>query len=92
MMLIKVVKANYVDGYKIKLTFNDGLNAIVDLKDKVFSDHRDVFKPLRDINYFKTFTQNRWTIEWGNELDLAPEFLYELAIEQNKNVKYLSST
>ena len=92
MMLIKVVNAKYVDGYKVNITFNDGLTATVDLKDKIFSDHRAVFKPLRDINYFKTFTQNRWTIEWGNELDLAPEFLHELAIEQNKNIRHLSSS
>lgn len=78
MILLKVVSAKYLENYKLLLSFNNGSNGIVDLKNKIFSDHRNVFKPLQDIEFFSDFTQNRWTIEWKNGVDLAPEFLYGL--------------
>jgi len=82
MILLKVTKAKYIGNYKLDLLFNDGLSGIVDLKKKVFTDHRSIFKPLQNIEFFKNFTQNRWTIEWGNGVDLAPEYLHDLALEQ----------
>ncbi len=84
MKLLKIIQASYVEGYKIRLRFNNEYAAIVDLKGAIFSDKREIFKQLQDINVFKKFTQNRWTIEWENGLDLAPEFLYNLAIEQKE--------
>lgn len=81
MTLLKIINARYIDNYKLELTFNDGITGIVDLEDKVFSDHRSVFKPLQDIEVFKNFRQNRWTIEWEHGVDLAPEFLYELILK-----------
>ncbi|MGB0879599.1 MAG: DUF2442 domain-containing protein [Polaribacter sp.] len=82
MILLKITKAKYIDNYKLDLLFNDGLNAVVDLKEKVFADHRSIFKPLQNIEFFKKFKQNRWTIEWENGVDLAPEYLYDLAIKK----------
>ena len=83
MELLKITQAKYVDKYKIDLSFSNGFSAIVDLKDKIYSDHRHVFEKLKNINFFKKFTKNRWTIEWENGVDLAPEFLHDLAIKQN---------
>ena len=73
-----MIEAKYLEDYKIALRFNNGESGIVDLKQKVFNDHRKVFEKLRDQDFFKTFKQNRWTIEWSNAIDLAPEFLYDL--------------
>ena len=78
-MLLKVTKATYISDYKIELTFNNDFNGIVDLENCI---NGQVFKPLKNKDYFKTFTQNRWTIEWSCEADFAPEYLYELALEQ----------
>ncbi len=78
MLLIKVKEAKYIENYKLELVFNDGLNGVIDLENKIFTDQRDIFKPLQNIEYFKSFSQNSWTIEWENGLDLAPEYLYEL--------------
>lgn len=83
MILLKVTKAKYIGSYKLELSFNDGLNGIVDLKEKVFTDHRSIFKPLQDIEFFKNFKQNRWTIEWENGVDLAPEYLHNLTIKKS---------
>lgn len=71
---IWIVKAEYQKGYEIKLRFNDGEGGIVDLKNDL---NQPVFQPLKDLNYFKSFRLNSWTIEWENGADFAPEFLYD---------------
>ena len=77
--------AEYLSEYKIKIFFNNFNNRVVktvDLKDNVFNDHRDIFKllfkPLRDIGYFKEFELKLNTLVWKNEVDFAPEYLYQL--------------
>jgi len=79
MDLIWVTEAKYVSDYKIMLMFNDGIQGIVDLKNSIKGK---IFKPLQDVEYFKKFKKNRWTIEWDNGADLAPEYLHELATKQ----------
>jgi hypothetical protein len=86
MMLLSVKKAEYVSDYKIKLFFNNGKSKTVDLKDTVFKDHREIFKALRDIEYFKRFKIELNTIAWENGLDLAPEYLYKLKISDHKHL------
>lgn len=83
-MLKKVTNAEYIKGYSIELTFNDGLKGVVDLKD---SFRGPVFEPLKKVENFKKFRLNRWTIEWECGADLAPEFLYDLAIKQNNSLQ-----
>ncbi|GHT33274.1 molybdopterin-guanine dinucleotide biosynthesis protein MobA [Bacteroidia bacterium] len=73
--LLWIEQAKYIDGYKIALTFNDGLQKTVDLQ-----NHFDgkVFEPLKDIDNFKKFKVTEWTIEWENGADYAPEYLYKI--------------
>ncbi len=80
-MLLKVTDAKYINGYRIEILFNDGLKGIVDLKDSIKGV---VFGPLVNVEYFKNFTKNRWTIEWDCNADFAPEYLHDLVIEQKK--------
>lgn len=80
-MLIKVVDAKYIGGHEIAIKFNDGLHATVDLKNHL---NGPIFKPLQDERMFRNFTLNRWTIEWENGADFAPEFLHALALKENK--------
>jgi len=88
-LLIKIVEAKYVSDYKINLCFTDGLKGVVDLKDEIWGE---VFEPLKDVEYFKNFKKDRWTITWDCGADFAPEFLYELTIKQNKkNLKRFNS-
>jgi len=79
-MLMKLTEAKYINGHKIEFTFSDGVKGVVDLYD---SFKGPVFEPLKDVESFKKFHLNRWTIEWENGADLAPEFLYDLAMKQN---------
>ena len=84
MLLIKIVDAKYIKDFKLELVFNDGSKGPVDLKHKIHNDHRKIFHALRSVEYFKKFTLNRWTIQWENGLDLAPEFLHDLAVRQKE--------
>jgi len=69
-----VIDAKYVSDYKIRVTFDNGEQGIVDLEKKL---GRGVFKPLKDKAYFKKFFVDGWTISWPNGADIAPETLYE---------------
>ena len=74
-MFIEVVNAEYIDGYRLLLQFNNGERRIVDLSNSLKGF---VYIPLKDINYFKNFTIKFNTIEWENGADFAPEYLYEI--------------
>ncbi|HBB88273.1 MAG TPA: DUF2442 domain-containing protein [Blastocatellia bacterium] len=75
--MIEVVDAKYLKDYVIWLRFNDGSQGEVDLKDELSGE---VFEPLNDPEFFKSFTLNpEWkTIAWPNGADFAPEFLYSM--------------
>ena len=73
--MLWVTKAEYTDGYKLLLTFNNNVTKLVDLKNSLYGE---VFEPLKDIEKFKQFELSDWTIEWSNGADFAPEYLFEL--------------
>jgi hypothetical protein len=72
-----VRNVKYLDEYRLRLEFADGIEKIVDL-----ASHLDgeVFEPLKDIEYFKTVQINPEidTIVWDNEADFSPDFLFEI--------------
>ena len=68
-MFLEVIKAQYVNEYRIKLWFNNGEMRMVDLKDSL---NGPVFQPLKDLDFFKKFAIRFNTIEWPNEADFAP--------------------
>lgn len=80
-MLIKVIEAKYLKGYQLALKFNDGTSGMVDLE-KEFRG--PVFEPLKDVETFKAFDLDAWTVCWPNGADFAPEFLYELVNRTHK--------
>jgi len=81
-MIVSIIKAEYIKDYSIMLNFDNGRKGLVNLKSTIFNDKRKIFKPLRNIEYFKRFTLGSWTLNWENELDLAPEYLYKLATKE----------
>ena len=83
MRLIWVTEAKYIEEFKIKLSFNDGLSGMVDLRGKMKS--LPIYKPLLNPLEFKKFSLNPWTIEWDNGADIAPESLYRLTQEQSQS-------
>jgi len=84
MNLIKVTEAKYIDGYKIRFVFSDGNIKTIDLQNELWGE---VFEPLKDLNYFRNFKLNPFTIEWENGADFAPEFLYHFDISKASKIK-----
>lgn len=82
MHMISIKSAQYQQDYQIFLLFNDDTSGVVDFRKFLFEEKHTVFKRLRDINQFKNFLVD-YTIIWGDDLDLAPEFLHDLLIKQN---------
>lgn len=83
MLPIKVIKAKYIEGYKIEIKFNDGKTKIIDFKDQLWGE---MFEPLKNIEYFKKFKLNPFTIEWENGADFAPEYLYDFGESKKDKV------
>ena len=75
-MFLHVTKAQYVDGYRVHVWFNDGTDAVIDLADSLDGP---IFEPLRDVEYFKSFSIEGHTLAWPNGADFAPEYLRSLA-------------
>ena len=75
-MLPRINDVRYVDGFTIHLWFSDGSEGEVDLELEL---EGEIFKPLKDVSYFKSFTFNPelHTVTWTNGADFAPEFLYD---------------
>lgn len=76
-MILNVISAEYRGGFTIFLSFNNGESFLVDLKETLFNDHRKIFEPLRNQEYFRNFRIRLNTIVWENEADFAPEFLLQ---------------
>lgn len=72
-----VKDASYVEGYKLRIRFENDEVKVVDLANHLDSG---VFEPLKDISYFKLFEVNRDidTVVWPNEADFSPDFLYAI--------------
>ena len=80
-MYYSAVSAEYVDGYRLRVGFEDGTTAVVDLAP--YTRRAGVFRKLKDMEFFRRFKINPdfGVICWGphGEVDIAPETLYELA-------------
>jgi Protein of unknown function (DUF2442) len=71
-----VISADYKDGYKIEVTFEDGAKEIVDFSK--YLSKGGVFEKFKDIEFFKCFKINEdlGVLTWADEIDIAPETLY----------------
>lgn len=74
-MFMHVTDARHVEGYRVQISFSDGTTAEVDLKDSLDGP---IFVPLRDVEYFKSFSIVGHTLAWRNGADFAPEYLRSL--------------
>jgi hypothetical protein len=76
-----VIEAELEADYRVRLRFDDGLAATVDLIG-LFRDFAEIFAPLRDTTEFQKFRLTHGALEWPeHELDVSPEYLWRLASE-----------
>lgn len=73
-MYLAVKEVKPQDNYHLLLTFENGEKRQFDVKPYL---HLGIFQELKDEKMFKTVRTSFDTIEWENEADFDPEFLYQ---------------
>ena len=73
--ILKVTHADYVRTYMLRLSFSDGANKIVDFWPLA---QKGICVKLQDLDYFRNFTLDPFSVDWSNEIGFAPEYLYEI--------------
>lgn len=73
-MFTYMTQAKYIDDYRVWLSFNDGAAGEVNLEPELSGE---LFEPLKDQRFFRTFKLEGHTLAWSNGADFAPEFLRE---------------
>lgn len=86
--MLAIIKAEYLYDYVIKVKFNNDEEFELDLMPMLESDNIGIFEPLKQINFFKTFHVD-YTLCWGDEIDVAPEYIYFLAHKNDPKYRQL---
>ena len=84
--MLSILNANYENEYKILVEFSDYKKGEVDLKNFIMNGKIKPFKELENIEKFKQF-QVDYTLKWNDDLDLAPEYLYFKAFENDSSLQ-----
>lgn len=69
-----VVRATPRDDYTIELKFHDGTEGVYDASPLL---EWPVFEPLKNKPFFLRAHADHGTVVWNDDLDIAPETLYE---------------
>lgn len=91
--LLKIIKATYEHDLVLRLTFSTGEVRLCDFMPLA---QRGICTKLQDINYFRSFTLDPYTVDWNNEIGFAPEYLYEIStpipydLDQNEPPKQVA--
>ncbi|MDE3046315.1 MAG: DUF2442 domain-containing protein [Verrucomicrobiota bacterium] len=87
--MIRIKKATYLSGYKIKLLFSDGKIKVVDFENWIFGKKNVYLEPLKEIEFFKKFEldEPKYTICWPNGADFCPDVLYKIGQEIKRPVR-----
>ena len=73
--MVRPSKIEPLSGYRIHLTYSDGVEGIIDLSKDV---GRGVFAPLADEAFFRTVHIGQFgQIAWSNDLEICPDSAYD---------------
>lgn len=75
----RVVTAEPLTGFRLRVTFVDGTSGEVDLEARLRSEEvlETVFEPLRQAEFFANVKVVLGAVEWPNGADLAPDAMYD---------------
>ena len=72
--MYKIVKVEALEGYRLRILFDDDVSGVVDLSERLFGP---VFEPLMDPAYFRQVGIDEFgAVCWPNGADLAPDALH----------------
>ena len=69
----RVIEANPLPNYQIRLKFTNGEKGIYDCSKLL---NFGVFKELKDVNYFNKVKAIDGTVVWPHDQDICPDTLY----------------
>ena len=84
-MLRSVKKVEYLEGYKLKLHFDNRHIKIVNL-DSMLKNAKNMLAPLMNLDYFKKVKCDGTTIFWPNGVDLCPDVLFKMGENVSRSV------
>jgi hypothetical protein len=70
---MKVISVEPLSDYRLRITFDDGISGMIDLKDFV---KIGVFSSLQNVNLFNEVYTNGYSIAWSDELEIDPLTVY----------------
>lgn len=76
-MLPDVIAVETLPDYRLLLTFANNEQKFFDMKPYL---QATVFQPLKNPGFFKLARIDYGTVVWPNEIDIAPETLYDLSV------------
>src|SRR3990167_2237905 len=78
-MYYDVTEVEYIEGYRLRLTFENGKSGTVDFKDYIKKG--SVYDRFSDIEYFKQvyIHPDLGILCWPGDVDVAPETIYHEA-------------
>jgi hypothetical protein len=83
-MIISVINAELRDDYEVYVEFDNGAKGVIDFK-KILEDERSqLMRDLLNKELFKTMKINLDTLCWDNDVDFAPDYLYEQVMAAKK--------
>lgn len=77
-MYLAVKEVKPLNDYQLVLTFENGETRIFDMKPYL---DKGIYRELKDESKFRSVRVSFDSIEWCNQADIDPEFLYEKSVE-----------
>ena len=77
-MYLAVTDVKALSEYQLLLTFENGEKRLFDMKPYL---DKGIYKELKDESKFRSVRVSFDSIEWCNQADIDPEFLYEKSVE-----------
>ena len=68
-----IINVEPLPEYKLLVTFKNNETRLLDMSPYL---NKGIYSELRDINLFNSARVSFDTIEWANEADIDPEFVY----------------
>lgn len=91
---MKVISVNPLPDYKLKVTFDDGVSGIIDLKNFI---KNGILSALQNEASFKKVFTNGYSVAWSDELEIDSLAIYAEILKRNpedilaENLKYATN-